>query len=230
MSTGSISKVENPTLSPVYGDILSPAATSPVNVTVHSATSNFGVKSQGGKALVLGKVSPGTGHVKGTVAVFARAVGKKGAFQKVATQRLAATQGNFAISVPLAAASWNIKVKFSDPKQVVAASSKTVKVTIGPKPTSRVSLRSFKTKDAGFTVTGRRHRPVRPGPRSSCSRSTRRPARPPRFKVLGTAKLGAGRPRSRSTQSPGAALGAATRVRPTGRGAELLGVEDGHVR
>ena len=70
----------------------------PVNVTVHGATANFGVRSQGGKALVAGTVSPGTGHVKGTVTVWARAVGKKGAFHKVATDRLAADQGNFAIS------------------------------------------------------------------------------------------------------------------------------------
>ena len=85
VSTGQISMIENSTLSPVYGDILSPASTSPANVTVHAATSNFKVESQGGKALVLGTVGPGTGHVKGTVTVLARAVGKKGAFKTVAT-------------------------------------------------------------------------------------------------------------------------------------------------
>ena len=36
-STGQISKVENATLNPTYGDILSPAATSPVKVKFHGA-------------------------------------------------------------------------------------------------------------------------------------------------------------------------------------------------
>ena len=58
VSTGQISMIENSTLNPVYGDILSPSSTSPVNVTVHAATSNFKVESQGGKALVLGTVGP----------------------------------------------------------------------------------------------------------------------------------------------------------------------------
>ena len=61
----------------------------------------------------------------------AAAVGKKGGFRKVASARLAATQGNFAVSVSLAAGTWQIKVTFADPRQVVAASSRTVKVTIG---------------------------------------------------------------------------------------------------
>ena len=93
VSTPQISMIENATLNPVYGDILSPASTSPVKVKVHGATSNFRVQSQGGKALVLGTVAPGNGHVKGTVTVFARAVGKKGAFKKVATDRLAIEPG-----------------------------------------------------------------------------------------------------------------------------------------
>ena len=36
--------------------------------------------------------------LKGTVTVFARAVGKKGTFHNVGSVRLAATQGNFAVS------------------------------------------------------------------------------------------------------------------------------------
>jgi ABC-type tungstate transport system permease subunit len=193
VSTGAISKVENSTLNPVYGDILSPASTAATSVTVHSALANFSVKSQGGKALVLGKVSPGTGHVKGTVAVFARAVGKKGAFRKVATQRLGATQGNFAISVPRAAGSWNFKVKFTDSKQVVAASSKTVKVTIGPKPTSRVSLGSVKAKAPSLTVKGSAAPAGEAGAKVELLALNTASGAATRFKVLKTTKLGAGK-------------------------------------
>ena len=57
MSTGQISKIEDAALTPPYGDILSPAATSPVKVKVHGATSNLRVESQGGKAFVTGTVA-----------------------------------------------------------------------------------------------------------------------------------------------------------------------------
>ncbi len=193
VSTGAISKVENTTLNPVYGDILSPASTAATKITVHSALQKFSVKSQGGKALVVGKVLPGTGHVKGTVAVFARAVGKKGAFHKVATQRLASTQGNFAISVSRAAGSWNIKVKFSDGKQVVAASSKTVRVTIGPKPASRVSLSSVKAKAPSLTVKGAAAPAGESGAKVELLGLNTASSAPAGFKVLKTTKLGAGK-------------------------------------
>jgi hypothetical protein len=188
VSTGQISKIENATLTPPYGDILSPAATSPVNVKVHGATSNFKVQSQGGKALVLGTVAPGNGHVKGTVAVFARAVGKKGAFKKVATQRLATSQGNFAISVPLAAGAWNIKVKFQDPKQgVVAATSRTVKVTIAAKPASSVKLTSVKTRKGGFTLSGAARPSGESGAKIVLLRLNTAPGAPARFGQFGKA-------------------------------------------
>jgi hypothetical protein len=188
VSTGSISKIENATLNPPYGDILSPAATAPVSVKVHGATSNFRVQSQGGKALVLGSVAPGNGHVKGTVTVFARAVGKKGAFKKVATQHLATSQGNYAISVPLAAGAWNIKVKFQDPKQgVVAATSRTVKVTIAAKPASSVKLTSVKTRKGGFTVSGAASPSGEPGAKVALLRLNTAPGAPARFAQVGKA-------------------------------------------
>ncbi len=194
VSTGQISMIEDATLNPVYGDILSPAATSPVKVTVHGATSNFRVQSQGGKALVLGTVAPGNGHVKGTVTVWARAVGKKGAFRKVATDRLATSQGNYAISVPLAAGSWNIKVKFQDPKQgVVAATSRTVKVTIAPRPASSIRLTSVKTRKGGFTLTGAAGPSGESGAQVVLLRLNAAPGAPARFTKFGTASLGAGK-------------------------------------
>ncbi|MBV8219395.1 MAG: hypothetical protein JO325_13090 [Solirubrobacterales bacterium] len=193
VSTGQISKIETATLNPPYGDTLSPAATTPVSVKVHGATSNFRVQSQGGKALVLGTVAPGHGHVKGTVTVFARG-GKKGAFRKVATDRLATSQGNFAISVPLAAGARNVKVSFQDPKQgVVAAMSRTVTVTISSKPASSVSLRSVKGTRGGFTVAGRTTPSGESGAKVELLRLNTATGAPARFTVFGRANLGAGK-------------------------------------
>jgi tungstate transport system substrate-binding protein len=194
VSTGQISMIENATLNPAYGDILSPASTAPVKVKVHGATSNFRVQSQGRKALVLGRVAPGNGHVKGTVTVLARAVGKKGAFRKVATDRLATSQGNFAISAPLAAGAWEVKVKFQDPKQgIVAATSRTVRVTIGPTPASSVRLTSFKARKGGFTLSGTATPSGESGAKVKLLRLNAAPGAPTRFTVFGTANLGAGK-------------------------------------
>src|SRR6478672_4201521 len=193
VSTGQVSQIEIPTLNPAYGDILSPASTTATKVTVHSALENFSVSSQGAKALVIGKVSPGTGHVKGTIAVLARAVGKHGAFNKLASQRLSATQGNFAISVPRAAGAWNFKVKFTDPGQVIAASSNTVKVTIAPKPTTRVSLGSVKTKNATLTIKGTTAPAGEAGAKVELLALGTASGAPTRFKILKTTNLDAGK-------------------------------------
>jgi ABC-type tungstate transport system permease subunit len=194
VSTGSISKVEDSSLNPVYGDILSPAATSPVKVKVHAAISNLRVESQGGKALVIGTVFPGTGHVKGTVTVFARAVGQTGAFKKVAADRMATNQGNFAISAPLADGSWEVKVKFEDPKQgVVAGTSRTVNVAIAPGPASSVGLNSVKTHKGGFTLAGTATPSGESGAKVELLRLNATPGAPARFTVFGTAALGAGK-------------------------------------
>ena len=210
--------IENATLNPVYGDILSPAATSPVKVKVHGATSNFRVQSQGGKALVLGTVAPGNGHVKGTVTVFARAVGKKGAFRKVATDRLATSQGNFAISAPLAAGTWNVKVKFQDPKQgVVAATSRTVRVTIAPKPASSVRLTSVKTRKGGFTLTGAASPSGESGATIVLLGWTRRPARRRGSRSSGPRTSAPARTRSRSMPRSSAARDGCSNSSTSGR-------------
>ena len=230
VSTGQISMIENATLNPVYGDILSPAATSPVKVTVHGATSNFRVQSQGGKALVLGTVAPGNGHVKGTVTVFARAVGKQGAFRKVATDHLATSQGNYAISVPLAAGNWNVKVKFQDPKQGVVAAT----LADGQGRRSRPSRprasasTSVKTRKGGFTLTGAASPSGESGATIVLLKLGTAPGAPARFTKFGTASLGAGKDKVTFH----AKVKSGTRwvvqleyIRP-GRGAELLGVEN----
>jgi tungstate transport system substrate-binding protein len=193
VSTGSISQIELPALSPPYGDILSPAATTPVNVTVHAAVANLRVASEGGNALVIGSVAPGTGHVKGTVTVLAQAVGTKGAFHKVASLRLSATQGNFALSVPLRAGAWQLKVKFADANQVVAADSRTVRVNVGAKPSARVSLRSLKVTKGAVTVGGGVTPPGVSGAKVELLALNTTPGAPARFKVLATKKVGAGK-------------------------------------
>jgi ABC-type tungstate transport system permease subunit len=130
LTTGQISVIENSTLNPPFGDMLSPAATAPVKVTVQGAVTSLHVKSRSGKADVFGKVAPGSGHVHGVVTVFARMVGAK-RFKPVATERLSAGEPKFAVAVRLAAGTWQLKVTFKDRGRVVSGTSRVVEVTIG---------------------------------------------------------------------------------------------------
>jgi hypothetical protein len=154
ITTKQIAQIENSVLSPPFGDLLSPAATSPVKVTVRGAITGFRIKSESGKAVVLGSVAPGSGHAKATVAVLARPAGSKHGFKRVATDRLSANDGNFAVAVALAAGRWQFKLKFSDGKRIVAATSKVKTGTVGTRAATSVSLRSVKVSSGKVTVTG----------------------------------------------------------------------------
>ena len=154
IATQQIAQIENSVLSPPFGDLLSPAATSPVKVTVHGAITGFRIKSESGKVVVLGSVSPSSGHVKATVVVTARPAGSKGGFKRVATDRLSANDGNFAVAVPLAAGRWQFKLKFSDGKRIVAATSTAKTGTVGARAATSVALRSVNVKNGNVTITG----------------------------------------------------------------------------
>lgn len=153
LTTGQIAMIEDSMLNPPYGDILSPAATKAVKVTVHSAVTRLHVKSAGGKAVVFGTVAPGLGHGHGSIRVLARKAGSR-RFKAVGTDRLAGGDANFAIAVPLKAGKWQIKVTFKDPGRVVSSTSRVTKATIRAAPSGHVSLESAKVKYGHLTVTG----------------------------------------------------------------------------
>jgi tungstate transport system substrate-binding protein len=190
--TPQIAQIENASLSPPFGDLLSPGATTPARVTVHSITRNVRVRAEGGNALVTGSVLPGTGHVKATVAVLARRAGSRRAFRRIASIRLAATQGNFAVLVPLAAGGWQFLVRYQDPRQVVAARSSIVSLTIGPRPGASTSLHSVRQREGALTLTGAVAPPASTGARVELLALNTTPRAPARFRVLKTA-----------TQAPG---------------------------
>lgn len=153
VGTPQITQIENASLTPPFGDILSPGATAAKNVTVHSALTTLHVRSIGGAAMIVGAVAPGTGHVRGVITVLARR-GKRGKFRKVAVDRLAAGDGNFALAPRLAPGSWQLKVQFADPRAVIGASSKTLKITVAPRPATTVRVRSAKVSHGRVTVSG----------------------------------------------------------------------------
>ena len=153
VATGQITQVEDATLNPVFGDILSPAATTPVKVTVHSAVTKLFARSLGGRALVFGTVSPGVRHLRARITVYARP-GGHGRFRKVALNRLGSSDGNFATIASLAPGAWQIKVSYADGRQVIGATSKTIRLTVGPAPATHTSLHGASVHAGRLTASG----------------------------------------------------------------------------
>ncbi len=154
LTTPQVTQVENATLNPVFGDILQPAATPSVKVTVDSAITRLRAKPGGG-AVVLGSVAPGTGHVKGTVTLYARPAGSRKGYRKLTTRRLGSGDGNFASVVTLASGRWQLQARYSDPKAVVAAKPRTAVVTVAAKGSTSVSLRSLKSDRGAITASAK---------------------------------------------------------------------------
>ena len=195
VTTAEISQVEEPSLSPVFGDVLSPSATTAVMVTVHSAITELSSRTQGGQALILGQVSPSTGHVKAAVTLSAKQFGSKQGFKKLATNKLAANDANFAVVLPtLGKGTWLVQAKYADHGQVVAAPARTIKVTVGSKPNTSISFGPVKVAKGGkLTASGT----IKPGAPSSGATievlAMKTAGGPPQFGEKTTVKVGRGK-------------------------------------
>jgi hypothetical protein len=130
VTTGQISQIENSTLNPPFGDLLSPGATAAVALKVQSAIVGLKVRVSGGKLLIKGSVAPRSGHVKATVTVLARRVGSKGGFKRVALDRLGVNKSRFKLNVQLAAGQWQVEVTFKAPGQLLPSTSRPVTLTV----------------------------------------------------------------------------------------------------
>jgi tungstate transport system substrate-binding protein len=144
VTTPEISKVEDATLNPVFGDVLSPSASAATTVTVKSVITALKARSNGAGVAVFGSVAPGTGHNKGTVTISARPTGSKKGYKKLATVKLAASDSNFAAAPKLGAGKWQLKAVFADSGQVTTSPAKTITFKLGTKPKTSVSRDSTK--------------------------------------------------------------------------------------
>ena len=195
VSTGQISQIEIPTLTPAFGDILSPAASAPVPVAVQSKVTGLTVKSVGGRALVVGSVAPGKGHTKATVTFLARKAGSHGGFRKVTVDHLGSSDGNFAASLPLAVnkKGWQVKVKFQDGRQVLATTSAAKKVTVKPKPQASAKLGSVKVSRGNVTVRGSVFPKPTVGAKLQLLALNTAAGSPDRFRVFKAMRIGRGK-------------------------------------
>ncbi len=162
LSTPQHSQIENPALTPPFGDTLSPAVTTASRISVRGALSGLRTRSLGGRALVLGSVSPAPATGKGRVTVYARALGTRGAYRRVAVTRLTSGDGRFAASVPLHPGRWQLKTSFTERGTLVTSRARTTKLTVSARSSARISGRGGSVSAKGALTTHVRLSPRAP--------------------------------------------------------------------
>jgi tungstate transport system substrate-binding protein len=154
VSTGQISQIETSKLSPVFGDLLQPAATTPAKITVNGEFQGLAVKTLPGRVLASGSLLPGSGHVKGSVVLLARN-GRRGSFRNLASESLGGSDQSFAVSAALKPGTWYVEVRFQDPGQVVSKTSRAQRVSVPPRDAAGVATSSIRISNGRFTIKGR---------------------------------------------------------------------------
>jgi tungstate transport system substrate-binding protein len=191
VSSGRITQVENRTLRPIFGDLLQPAATPASTITVQGVINGLSVTARPGGVLATGSLLPSSPHVKGTIALLARR-GRRGAFRQIATESLDGGDHSFAAGASLKPGSWTVEARFQDPGQIVAATSKPIRIVVPARGRAGVRTTSFKLARGAFKLTG----VVTPKPAASATSvqvlGLDLGAASAHFKLIATVKLHAG--------------------------------------
>jgi ABC-type tungstate transport system permease subunit len=154
LSTGQISMIENSTLNPVFGDILSPGASPAKTMNVQSTVTVASAHASFGGVTVSGRVAPAAVDGNANVAVLARPAGSSSTFRGVGGSTLHPGQSTFAADGSLRPGRWQVEVRFSDPGQVLAGVSAPRTVTV-PQGSTTVGFGHATVNNGAATVTGK---------------------------------------------------------------------------
>ncbi len=153
VATGSISQIENASLSPVYGDIVSPAATTASTMTVTGSNTLSSAQATSNGVSVAGLVGPSAPDGNATVAIMARKQGSKGAFKSVGTSKLTSGQSVYAFTGKLAAGKWQVETVYQDGSEFTSSTSATKNITV-KQGTTTASFKKTTVKKGKITVSG----------------------------------------------------------------------------
>jgi tungstate transport system substrate-binding protein len=154
VTTGSISLTENASLSPVYGDILSPASSAATAVTVGGKVAISKTTASTGAIQVSGTVGPaGPADGNAKVALLARPSTSTGAFTQIGGASVGSGQSKYAAQGSLKGGKWTIEVQYTDPGSFAAVTSGTQTVTV-PSQTNTVKFKKVTIKKGKATVSG----------------------------------------------------------------------------
>jgi ABC-type tungstate transport system permease subunit len=153
VATGQIAQVENSALSPVFGDLLSPAATAAVTMSVQGSVSIASASARAGIVTVSGSIAPAAPDANAAVALLARPSGSTKSYSEIGAAPLVAGQSSYTISSPLAKGSWQLETSYTDPGALLAATA-TSEVTVDNAGGSSVTLSKAKVSAGKLTLTG----------------------------------------------------------------------------
>jgi tungstate transport system substrate-binding protein len=153
VETGQISEIANATLSPTYGDILSPAASAATTISLGASvtitkytTSTAGVSVSG----ALGLTPP---DANASVSVLARKQGSTGAYKTVGTETLAKGAKTYALNGALSWGKWQIRVSYQDSGQFTTVNSGTRNITV-PVKSQTVKYKTVTVTKGKIKLTG----------------------------------------------------------------------------
>jgi tungstate transport system substrate-binding protein len=152
VSTGQIAQIENSSLSPVFGDLFSPSATSAVSMSVQGGVTIASATPGNGSVTVAGTLTPAAPDANATVTLLARPVSSTGAYTQIGSASLAAGASSFSVSAPLAKGLWQLEVSYADPGQLTPGSG-TADVIVSSAG-SGVSFASLTLKKGKLTLKG----------------------------------------------------------------------------
>ncbi len=162
--SGQVSQIEDPTLTPTFGDIQSPGASTAVAVTVQSGVAISSATLGPGGIAVSGTVNPAGLDANGKVTILARPAGSSGAFSEIGAAAIAQGQAGFAVAGTLGAGSWQVEATYSDPGQFASSTSAVANVTVpASAPAHAVSFKKVSAKKGKITVAGS----LKPAPTTS---------------------------------------------------------------
>ncbi len=154
VSTGAISQIEDATLTPAYGDILSPGASTASSVAVNGTAAITTATTSPGSVQVSGTVGPAAVDTHAKVTLLARPKTSKGAFKTIATESLTAGQSAFALNGALSAGAWTVEVQYADPGAFNTATSATRNVTVPVATGPKVGYKKLTVKKGKLMLTG----------------------------------------------------------------------------
>jgi ABC-type tungstate transport system permease subunit len=153
VSTGQIQQVENSTLNPVFGDILSPASTSATPVQVNGTVAITKATASANAIQASGTVGPAAPDGNATVRLMGRKKGSTGAFTQVGQQTLTSGAKTFAINGNVTSGAWQIEAVYGDGSLLGSATSGTQNVTV-PSTTATVGFKKLTVKKGKLTLSG----------------------------------------------------------------------------
>jgi tungstate transport system substrate-binding protein len=154
VSTGAISQIEDATLSPVYGDILSPGASAASAVAVSGTAKITKTTTTFNSVTVSGTVGPAAVDSKAKVTLLARKKSSKGAFRTIGTKSVAAGKSAFSLTGKLAIGAWTVKAQYADTGAFNTATSATKNVSVALAKGPKVSYKKLTVKNGTVTLTG----------------------------------------------------------------------------